>query len=112
MNENRKRPYRVVVHLNLDELKTLNQNAEQAAYTRESYIRSLLLGKVPMPKPSDDFQEVIRQLRRIGNNINQLTVFAHKTGSMDILRFKEAMNTLNDTILELREKVYLPKESS
>ena len=82
MNENRKRPYRVVIHLNFDELKTLNRNVEEAAYSRESYIRSLLLGKVPMPKPSDDFQEVIRQLRRIGNNINQLTVIAHKIGSI------------------------------
>ena len=60
----------------------------------------------------DDFQEVIKQLRKIGNNLNQLTVIAHKTGSIDIMKYKEDMKTLNNSIVEIREQVYLPKEVS
>ena len=62
--------------------------------------------------PSDDFQEVIRQLRKIGNNLNQLTVIAHKTGSIDVMKYKEDIKSLNNAIVEIREQVYLPKEVS
>ena len=68
--------------------------------------------RIPQPLPSDDFQEVIRQLRKIGNNLNQITVIAHKTGSIDIMKFKQAVSNLNDAIIEIREQVYLPKEVS
>lgn len=112
MKENRTRPHRVVIHLNSDELTSLNQKVKQTSYNRESYIRCLILGKTPSPKPSEDFQEVIKQLRMIGNNLNQITVVAHKTGSIDILKFKQAMTSLNEAIIEIRKQVYLPKESS
>lgn len=112
MKENRTRPHRVVIHLNSDELTSLNQKVKQTSYNRESYIRCLILGKTPYPKPSEDFQEVIKQLRMIGNNLNQITVVAHKTGSIDILKFKQAMTSLNEAIIEIRKQVYLPKESS
>ena len=112
MKENRTRPHRVVIHLNDDELISLNQKVEQTLYNRESYIRCLILGRTPLPKPSEDFQEVIKQLRMIGNNLNQITIIAHKTGSVDILKFKQAMTSLNEAIIEIREQVYLPKEFS
>ena len=72
----------------------------------------LIKNRIPQPLPSDDFQEVIKQLRKIGNNLNQLTVIAHKTGSIDIMKYKEDMKTLNNSIVEIREQVYLQKEVS
>lgn len=55
---------------------------------------------------------MIDQLRRIGNNINQLVMIAHKTGSIDIARYKRDIAELNKNILEIREKVLLPEENS
>ena len=62
--------------------------------------------------PSNDFQEVIRQLRRIGNNINQVAMIANKNGSIDILKFNKAKQELDKQIVEIRKQVYLPKETS
>lgn len=110
MSENRKRAYRVVVHFDEQELKQLNDSVQRTGYPREVYIRSILNGNVPAERPSDDFLEVIHQLRMIGNNINQVAVVANRTGSIDILKFNQALEYLNQNIVEIREMVYIPQK--
>ena len=72
----------------------------------------MISGTIPKEKPSEDFFETIKQLRRIGNNLNQLVMIAHKTGSIDIIRYKRDVAELNENILEIRKKVLLPEEKS
>lgn len=107
--ENRKRPCRVIVHLTITELKELNNKCKMSGYKREKYIRSLLNGYVPSEKANNDFSEVIFQLRKIGNNINQLTMLAHQSKSINYQDLKEELNYLNQSIGDLREKVLLPR---
>lgn len=47
-------------------------NAERAGVTISAYIRSLALGKPLRNKPRVQADELIRQLSRVGNNLNQL----------------------------------------
>lgn len=108
MKSNRKRKHQIALRLNDAEMNHLNTNARKTGMNREAYLRMLILGSVPAEKPNEDFLEVIKQLRHIGNNINQLVMIAHKTGSIDILKFKQANEQLNDSIMEIRRKVYLP----
>lgn len=110
MENNRKRPYRVVVHFTKEELSKLNQMTLECGMKRESYIRSLILNVIPQPKPTEDFYEMIVQLRRIGTNLNQIALVANRTGSIDILRYKKDIESLNQSILEIRKKVLLPSE--
>lgn len=110
MPEYRKRPHRIIVHLNNDELFQLNQACIKSGYDRENYIRSLLNGYQPAEKPSEAFSESVLQLRRIGNNINQLTMLAHRTNSIDYPQLKQELIYLNQSIGDLREKVLLPRQ--
>ncbi len=56
----------------------ISANAERAGVTMSAFIRSLALGKPMSPKPSVQASELIRQLNRVGNNLNQLTDNAQK----------------------------------
>lgn len=54
------------------ERDSIAANAERAGVTLSAYIRGLALGKDIRPKPTVETNELVRQLTRIGNNLNQL----------------------------------------
>lgn len=112
MKKKRKRTHRVEVAMNDKEYEQFITYVHDCGLSQQAYLLLLIKNRVPQPLPSDEFQEVIRQLRRIGNNLNQITVIAHKTGSIDIMKYKEDLKALNNAIVEIREQVYLPKEVS
>lgn len=60
----------------------ISANAERAGVTMSAYIRSLALGKPLRQKPGAMAGELIRQLNRIGNNLNQLLGHA-QTGKIN-----------------------------
>lgn len=111
MAENRKRPHRVVVHLNDKELDSLNEKVKQTGYKREAYVRLLIAGYEPPPKPKKDFYDMIKQLRLIGNNLNQLCIVANKTGNIDYHQMKYALDDLNKNIVQIRKDVLLPRKA-
>ena len=98
--------------MNKKEAEVLDKKVKKSGLNREAYLRQLISGVVPRDAPPPDYYSMMRELHKIGNNLNQLTVIAHKTGSIDIMKYKEDMKTLNNSIVEIREQVYLPKEVS
>lgn len=110
MNTGRSRPYRVYVHLNKNELDKLNLTVQKSGLNRETFLRTLINGYIPREKPSQSFFEMVQQLRKIGNNINQLTMIAHRTNSIDIMKLKKELNYLNQSIGDIREQVLLPRK--
>ena len=108
----RKRSKCILIRLNEDEILKLKNAVKTAGISQEAYVRSLINGYLPKQKPPNDFLETIKQLRRIGNNLSQLAMIAHKTGSIDIIRYKRDIAELNENILEIRKKVLLPEENS
>ena len=110
MRANRSRKHRIEVAMNDQEYEEFMKHIKECGLSKQSYLLQLVKNRIPQPLPSDDFQEVIRQLRRIGNNINQVAVIANKNGSIDILKFNKAKQELDKQIVEIRKQVYLPKE--
>lgn len=95
-----KRNKEIKVRLSLIELENLNKCVKKTGLSREEYIRTLISGYVPSPRISDDVKEIIKQLRMIGNNLNQIAVIGYKTGTIDILKYKR-------NCLELEKNVQL-----
>ncbi len=54
------------------EKDAIQQNAERVGMTPSAYVRALALGQRVTPKPGKSGHELIRQLSRVGNNLNQL----------------------------------------
>ena len=110
MRANRSRKHRVEVAMNDQEYEEFIKHVEECGLSKQSYLLQLIKNRIPQPLPSDDFQEVIRQLRRIGNNINQVATIANQKWKHRYLKFNTANQELDKQIVEIRKQVYLPKE--
>lgn len=112
MRGNRKRTHHVELAMNDAEYEKFTASVKRCGLSKQKYLLMLVTDRIPQERPSEDFQEVIRQLRKIGNNINQLTIVANKNGSIDITYFKKMMEDLNHQIVDIRKQVYLPHKVS
>ena len=52
--------------------------AKRAGVTPSAYVRSAALGDRPREKPGADVEDLVRQLARVGNNLNQMRAVAEK----------------------------------
>ena len=91
----------IKIRLSEKELECLNHNVSLTGLSREKYLRLIIEKIVPTSLPSTELVETIKQLRAIGNNINQLVMIAHKTGSIDILKYKSDYDRLQNQIQEI-----------
>lgn len=108
MNRNRTRM--VCCRMDEEEFSHFDQLSRDAKIPKEVYIRNLLNGLILKPAPSNEMVEIIRQLRRIGNNINQLSAVANKNGHMDAVLYKENYEQLQKEINEIRDLLQEPIE--
>jgi hypothetical protein len=105
----RKRPIKKSFYLTNSEFELLKKRAFDVGLSVSDYLRSLIENVIPREKPGKEFYDEIKNLRLIGNNLNQLTKYVNTTGILkerDILKALELVNTF---IYELQEK-YLVKE--
>lgn len=108
----RKRDIRTQVWLNGAERQRLRDNAKRTGLSQESYLRSLINGYLPKELPPFDFYNMIRELRAIGGNINQLAVKANTTGYLDGASFEREAAHLRKAILEIQKAITLPEKRS
>lgn len=92
---------KLTIRLSEDELQRLNYVVSQSGMSKESYVRLLLKGYLPKGKPTEDYLEMIQELRRIGNNINQIAMIAHKTKNINDTKYLKIVNDLNKSISKI-----------
>lgn len=79
----RKRNNSINIRLNDVELEKLNKKVTESGLSREGFIRNVLNDVEIHPAPPVDFFNLIREIRRIGNNINQLVHYANGNGFVE-----------------------------
>ncbi|MDU4735450.1 MAG: plasmid mobilization relaxosome protein MobC [Thomasclavelia ramosa] len=99
------RKNRIEVRLSNEELMFLNSEVAKTGLSREEYLRALINKVVPANKPTNELVEVIKQLRMIGNNLNQIAVIAYKTSSIDIMKYKHESEKLQEEILKIMKSI-------
>ena len=68
---NKSRPHQLIVRLSDGELQKIKHQVAKSGLSQQDYIRlTLLTGSVTN---TDGVKQVIPELKRIGNNINQIT---------------------------------------
>ena len=97
-----KRKNEIKLRLYDDEFNKLNLEVEKCGLSREAYLRSLIKHELPRGKPTEDYLEVIHQLKKIGNNLNQIAVIAYKTNAIDVVRYKEEVKQLKIQLAEIK----------
>lgn len=81
----RKRNIGIMFRLNRKEAEALDKKVKKSGLNREAYLRQVITGLVPRDAPPPDYYSMMRELHKIGNNLNQIAQKAH------------VLNTLHDS---------------
>lgn len=105
----RTRDIKKQIWLNEKEQKTLKQNAKRAGLNESAYIRNLIMGYKPKEQPTKNMYEIIRQLRIVGVNLNQI---ARKANALDLIDapFYKKVYTKWNKLAEDMKKEFLDVE--
>ena len=68
----RKRNVAILFRLNKKEAEALDKKVKKSGLNREAYLRQLISGVVPKDAPPPDYYSMMRELHKIGNNLNQI----------------------------------------
>ncbi len=99
----RKRNHDIKIRLSDEELEYLESLVKKTGLSRESYIRNLINLIVPNEMPSEEFLDTIKQLRRIGNNLNQIAISANRNKWIDIVEYRTNVAKLQKEILKIKQ---------
>ena len=105
----RKRNVAILFRLNRKEAEVLDKKVKKSGLSREAYLRHLISGVVPRDAPPPDYYSMMRELHRIGNNLNQIAQKAHILNVLDVQRYDRDMRMFEDTVKKITEAVVLPE---
>lgn len=102
----RKRNNRVVFYLNDKELNMLESKVNKTGLTREAFLRALIADRDVKELPPADYFEVLKHLRQINNNMNQLAVRANYIGLIDADAYRSNVDMLQAAVGKLIREAY------
>lgn len=104
----------VVVRLRMSqkEADDLNKKVKLTGLTKSSFIRVLIKGYIPKPKPDKEFYVLLRKLYAVCNNINQLTAKAHTLNFIDVPMLKEIKSQHENLLDEIQKKYLAPDKNN
>ena len=89
----RTRNFKKQIWLNQTEASLLKNKSLKAGLTESDFIRKLINDATVKEKPDTRFYEVMKDMRAIGNNLNQIARVANSTGQINNYNYnKEAAN--------------------
>ena len=98
--------------LNRKEAEALDKKVKKSGMNREAYLRQIIQGIVPKDTPPPDYYSMMRELHKIGNNLNQIAQKAHTLNVIDVQRYDEALRYYEKTVKDITKAVLLPEQVS
>ena len=105
----RKRNVAILFRLNRKEAEALDKKVKKSGLSREAYLRHLISGVAPRDAPPPDYYSMMRELHRIGTNLNQIAQKAHTLNVIDVQRYDRDMRLFENTVKKITEAVILPE---
>ena len=87
----RKRNCRIEIYFTKNELEALAKKVHRSGLSRESYCRRILNSSTVKENPPADVPALIREVRRVGYNIDQILTLANAKGLLDVPRLRKAL---------------------
>ena len=91
----RKRSHRVVFYLDDEEFSAFIEKVKRTSLSREGFIRNMLAGVVIKERPPADVPYLLREIKRLGININQILRIAYANGFFDTPQLRSALDELS-----------------
>ena len=95
--------------LDKKEAEAFNKKVKRSGLSREAYLRHLVNGLVPQDAPPPAYYDFMRELHRIGGNLNQIAQKAHVLGVIDERRYDEEMRKFDQLVRDITKAVILPR---
>ena len=92
----RTRNHRVVFYLNDKEFEAFEEKAKRSSRSRESFIRRAIQEVQIKELPPADLHKLIWEIRRVGNNIDQILMIANTKGILNIPDLHKAIDDLRE----------------
>ena len=108
----RSRNIRLQVWVNEKELAMLDRKAQRSHLTRAAYIRQLIRGYIPRDAPPPDYYAMMKQLYRIGNDLNQIAQKAHVLNVIDVQRYDAGVRQFEEAVRTITKATILPRRMS
>ncbi len=105
-----KRPNKVTFRVSDSELAKLKNRVYRARLSQEAYLRQLIAGLIPQDAPPADYFAMMRELKAVGNNLNQIAHVAHATGTIDHEYYADSVRLLDKIVAEIETAVVQPRK--
>ena len=102
----RKRNVAILFRLNQKEAEALDKKVKKSGLNREAYLRQLISGVVPRDAPPSDYYSMMRELHKIGNNLNQIAQKAHVLNVVDVQRYDQEVRKFNEAVRKITEVIH------
>lgn len=99
----------IKVRLSRKEAESLNKRVRKSRLSREAYLRHLIGGSIPRDAPPPDYFSMMRELYRVGNNLNQIAQKAHTLNVIDVQRYDAAVREFESVVKKITDAVILPQ---
>ena len=103
----RKRNVAILFRLNKKEAEALDKKVKKSGLN----LRQLISGVVPKDAPPPDYYSMMRELHKIGNNLNQIAQKAHVLNVVDVQRYDQEVQKFNEAVRKITEAVILPEKN-
>ena len=107
----RKRDIPFLFRLNREEAEAFRRRVQKSGLSQEAFVRQAICGKMPRDAPPPDYYAMMRELHRIGNNLNQIAQKAHVLNVIDVQRYDAGMRKFEEAVRVITQAVVLPKET-
>ena len=104
----RKRNVAIMFRLNRKEAEALDKKVKKSGLNREAYLRQLIQGILPKDAPPPDYYSMMRELHKVGNNLNQIAQKAHTLNVLDVQRYDETVKEYRKLVKLITEAVIIP----
>ena len=108
--EKRKRTHEIHLRLNDKEYAALERNSKKCGLPQQTYLRYMCRNVIPREAPQAEFFECLTELRRIGNNLNQLARIANRGEFLQEDYYVRNAEKLWDVIHELIQSIVFPED--
>ncbi len=103
----RKRSRNVSFRLTEKEFAEFEKKVSKSGMTKEHYIRKIISDSRVYDAPPVDFAKLIREVNRVGSNIDQILRIAHTKNLLDVPRLRKELDEL-DAIEDAMWKAFAP----
>ena len=87
----KKRTHGMLVFSTEDEFNALREKAKQAGLSGSEFVRRAVAGKEVKQAPTADIPILIRDIRRVGYNVDQLIKIANSTHLIDAPQMRKVL---------------------